>query len=60
LRLEDLNDYPELIARGPLGELLTQGIVDRFVKQQRTPAEKQDDALQWLERLQQQVEAAYV
>lgn len=60
LRLEDLTDYPDLIARGPLGELLTEGIIDRFVKQQRSPAEKEEDALQWLERLQQQVEADYV
>lgn len=60
LRLDELTDYPDLIARGPLGELLTAGIIDRFVKEQRSPDEKEDDALQWFERLQQQVEAAYV
>jgi hypothetical protein len=60
LRLEDLSDYPELVARGPLGALLTDGIIDRFVKAQRSRAEKQSDALQWLELLQQQVEAEYV
>jgi predicted ATPase len=60
MRLEDLNDYPELIARGPLGELLTDGIIDRFVKHQRSPAQKQSDALHWLELLQHQVEAEHV
>lgn len=60
VRLEEVGDYPELVARGPLGALLTDGIIDRFVKEQRSPDEKEDDALQWLERLQQQVEAAYV
>ncbi|MCB0063935.1 MAG: ATP-binding protein, partial [Caldilineaceae bacterium] len=60
LRLADLGDYPDLIARGPLGELLTDGILDRFVKEQRSPDQKQRDALQWLELLQEQVDAEYV
>jgi len=60
VRLEDLTDYPELVARGSLGELLTDGIIDRFAKQQRTPEQKQHDALDWLELLQHQVEEAHV
>ncbi|MCE7985686.1 MAG: ATP-binding protein [Caldilinea sp. CFX5] len=60
VRLEELGDYPELVARGPLGELLTDGVIDRFVKQQRSPTQKQRDALDWLELLHQQVEAEYV
>ena len=60
IRLEDLGDYPELVARGPLGELLTQGIIDRFVKQQRSPEQKRLDALQWLDLLQRQVDEIHV
>lgn len=59
LRLENLNDYSELVARGPLGKLLTEGVIDRVVKQQRTPDQKQSDALQWLERLQRQVDEVH-
>ncbi len=40
MRLSDLNDYPGLVAQGPLGELVTNGIVDRFVKSPVTPEEK--------------------
>lgn len=32
VRLEDLESYPELVAQGPLGRLLTQGIVDQYLK----------------------------
>lgn len=32
VRLSDLDDYVSLVSQGPLGELVTQGIVDRFVK----------------------------
>lgn len=60
MRLADLGNYPELTARGPLGELLTEGILDRFVKEQRSPEKKQQDALDWLEQLQQQVDAVHV
>ena len=39
-RLSDLTDYSGLVARGGIGTLMTQGIVDRFVKNPRTPEEK--------------------
>jgi predicted ATPase len=32
VRLEDLESYPELIAQGTLGRLVTRGILDRFLK----------------------------
>ena len=51
VRLSDLPDYPELMAQGDLGDLVTAGIVDRFVKQHPGPAEKKRRALEWLERL---------
>ena len=50
-RLSDLTDYSGLVARGGIGSLMTQGIVDRFVKNPRTPEEKKKQALAWLEAL---------
>lgn len=51
VKLSDLQDYPELVLQGPLGTLLTQGQIDRFVKQQESPAEKEKKALEWLEKM---------
>ena len=51
VRLSDLADYPQLMAQGDLGELVTAGIVDRVVKQQVDPEEKKKRALEWLEGL---------
>lgn len=52
LRLSDLPDYSALVSQGPLGELITNGIVDRFVKSPVTPEEKKTKALNWLSRMQ--------
>ncbi|GJM32780.1 MAG: hypothetical protein DHS20C18_17810 [Saprospiraceae bacterium] len=51
VRMEDLPNYPELIAQGSLGDLLTRGLVDRFVKQQEDESEKKQKALKWLEAI---------
>ncbi len=51
VRMEDLPDYPELIAQGSLGDLLTRGLIDRFVKQQDKGEEKKLKALEWLETI---------
>jgi predicted ATPase len=32
IRLQDLKSYPELVAQGPIGRLVTKGILDRFLK----------------------------
>ena len=32
IRLADLDQYPELVAQGPLGQIVTQGILDRVLK----------------------------
>ncbi len=50
-RLSDLTDYSGLVARGGIGTLMTQGVVDRFVKNPRTPDEKRRQALAWLEEV---------
>ena len=52
LRLADLSDYVGLVSQGPLGELVTNGIIDRFVKSPITPEQKRIRALEWLEKMQ--------
>ncbi|KXX66264.1 AAA family ATPase [Marichromatium gracile] len=54
VRLGDLDRYPELVAQGPLGQLMTQRVLDRFVKDDSTPEQRQADALEWLTRLRQE------
>jgi len=51
-RLCDLEDYPGLVSQGPLGELVTKGVVDRFVKSPTTPNQKKQNAVDWLARMQ--------
>jgi predicted ATPase len=53
VRLEDLPNYPELVSRGPLGRLVTQGILDRMAKHPVTPEEKVAAGLSYLEQLKQ-------
>jgi hypothetical protein len=50
VRLADLQSYPELVAQGPVGRLVTKGILDRFLKvdERRSEAEKVDQGLTWL------------
>lgn len=50
-RLEDLPRYPELLAQGSLGDLLTRGLVDKFVKNQTSEEERQKKALEWLDSI---------
>ena len=50
LRLQDAADYPELIAQDTLGQLMTSGGLDRFVKQPHT-LDRQAQALAWLDSL---------
>ena len=50
-RLSDVPDYPELVAQGRLGHLLTSGIMDRFIKHNPGPQVRKQQALQWLEQL---------
>ena len=50
--LEDVPDYPELIAQGSLGDLVTQGVLDKFVKNFEGKDVKKKKALEWLEAVQ--------
>lgn len=51
VRLSDLDDYVGLVSQGPLGELVTQGIVDRFVKNPISKEDKKQKALSWLNEM---------
>ena len=51
-RLRDLHDYPKLVAQGGIGKAMTYGIVDRFVKDLRTPEQRKQDMLAWLKELE--------
>jgi hypothetical protein len=50
--LEDLDSSPELLARGPLGSLATSGVLERYLKDRRSPKEKAKAALAWLDKFQ--------
>jgi predicted ATPase len=51
VRLADVPDYPELIAQGTLGHLMTSGTLERFVKHHPKGEERKLRALEWLEKL---------
>ncbi len=52
VRLADVPDYPELIAQGTLGHLMTSGVLERFVKYHPTGDERKRLALDWLATMQ--------
>ena len=49
--LEDIPDYPELVAQGTIGHLMTRGILDRFVKCRPSTEEKLRRNQAWLAEL---------
>ena len=48
VRLPDLPDYPNLVAQGRIGTLMTSGILDRFAKHRMADAERIEEGLAWL------------
>lgn len=52
VRLGDIDEFPGLVSQGPLGQLVTTGVVDRFIKSPQTPEERKQRAMDWLARLQ--------
>ena len=56
VRLQDVPDYPELIAQGTLGHLMTAGILERFVKFHPGKEKRKRQALAWLESLEEEAE----
>jgi len=55
VRLGDLDRYPELVAQGPLGQLMTKRVLDRFIKDKSKPEERQKSALSWLDEFKKGV-----
>jgi predicted ATPase len=50
IRLGDLDDFPSLIFQGSLGQLVTRGVVDRFIKSPHTPEDRRQKTMAWLKR----------
>ncbi|GAB0058136.1 hypothetical protein SIID45300_02480 [Candidatus Magnetaquicoccaceae bacterium FCR-1] len=57
IRLQDVPDYPELIAQGGVGHLMTNGVLERFVKFHPGSEEKKKQALDWLDQLRAKTDA---
>ena len=55
MRLADIPDYPELVAQGSVGHLMTRGIIERFVKGRPGPDQRKKRAHAWLNELRKQV-----
>ncbi|MEO0585339.1 MAG: AAA family ATPase, partial [Bacteroidota bacterium] len=51
IKLAAIQDYPELIMQGSLGEILSRGLIERYAKFPEDPAEKKEAGLRWLESL---------
>ncbi len=51
VRLADVPDYPELIAQGSVGHLMTAGTLERFVKFRPGTEERKRRAREWLQEM---------
>lgn len=60
IRLEELESYPELMAQGPLGRLMTDGILDRFLKTRelRDRDQRIEKGLAWISEFRKQAGAS--
>ncbi len=60
VRLEELESYPGLMAQGPLGRLMTEGILDRFLKNRelRDRGKRIEQGLAWISELRKQAGAS--
>lgn len=56
VRLRDLPDYPELIAQGTVGHLMTRGLLEKFVKYHPGSEQKKQKAMEWLASIRQEME----
>jgi predicted ATPase len=54
-RLGELDRYPELVAQGSLGELVTHRVLDRFLKDSTTADERKRKSQEWLANLKSEV-----
>lgn len=49
--LPEIQRYPELVAQGPVGQLMTRGVIERFVRDRSSCEERLKHGLAWLEDL---------
>jgi predicted ATPase len=52
--LRDVPDYPELIAQGSIGHLMTRGVIERFVKTRPAPEERMRRSLDWVRAMRKE------
>jgi predicted ATPase len=57
-RLSDIDVYPALMAKGPLGQSMSRGVLDRFLRERDNADERTRKALQWLDLLRADEEGA--
>ena len=57
VRLQDFPDYPELIAQGGIGHLMTTGVLEKFIKYHPGTKAKEKKALDWLNQLRTKTKA---
>ncbi|NEP59307.1 MAG: AAA family ATPase [Symploca sp. SIO2G7] len=55
IRLRDIPDYPELIAQGTVGHLMTRGLLERFVKHHPGSEQKKQKAMEWLDSIRKEM-----
>jgi len=53
--LKELADYPELVARGPLGRSMTTGLIERLLLARRSEDEKHSQAMKWLDSFREEL-----
>ena len=51
IRMDEIQDVPELLVQGPLGDLMTSGALERFVKTHSGSAQRKQKAKAWLAAL---------
>ena len=49
--------FPELMAQGSLGQLMTSNRLEKFLKDTTSEEDRKQAALSWLERLSRETEA---
>lgn len=58
VRLGDMDRYSELVAQGPLGQLMTRKALERFLKDETTPDQRRHAALAWLDAFKRETESS--
>lgn len=52
IRLGDIGRFPQLMALGSMGALMTSDLIDRFIKDKKSKAQRKKEALEWLDELE--------